>query len=480
MKLFIGNQEAASASGQTYENINPYNGQVIELVQKANKEDFERAGQIARQAQPLWEATNLFERAHIYERYVALVREHLEEIAVEMCKEGGKAIVECRAEIDCLCYVFDMYKEAARQYCGNTVPLNAEPRTVGDFLVTVREAIGVIAVITPYNFPTELFAHKVAPALITGNAVIIKPASDTPKSAYMLTKLLHQAGVPMEVAQFVTGSGKEFGAWLAETKTVDAVNFTGSTNTGMQLLSGAANNLQRTFLELGGNDPFVVFEDADLDEAVEAAVGGRCWNSGQTCCANKRFLIENSIKEAFTQKLVARLKQVKVGNPMEDDTVMGPLVSVAAAQKAEAQVQQTVQEGATCILGGKSDGAFFPPTVLVDVTPEMAVAKDLEIFAATFPIIGFDGFDEAVAISNQTSFGLASGVITKDYQKALRFAKAVKAGTCVIGSSGNYRSVHQPFGGYKHSGIGREGTLQTLAEMTQEKTIVLKDIFKGM
>ena len=360
------------------------------------------------------------------------------------------------------------------------MPLNAEPRTVGDFIVTIREAIGVVAVIMPFNFPTELFAHKVAPALITGNTVLIKPASDTPKSAYLFTKLLHEAGVPGDVAQLVTGSGKEFGEWLAETKTVDAVSFTGSTRVGMDLLRGAANNLEHTFLELGGNDPFVVFADANVDEVVEAAVSGRCWNSGQTCCANKRFLVENSVKDEFTQKLVERLKRVKVGDPMQENTVMGPLVSAANAKKAEEQVQATVAQGAACILGGKSDGAFFPPTVLVNVTPEMDVAKDLEIFAATFPIIGFDRFEEAVAIANQTSYGLAGGVMTSDYKKALRFAKLLKVGTCVIGSSGNYRSVHQPFGGYKHSGIGREGTLQTLNEMTQEKTIVLKDIFKEL
>lgn len=478
MKLLIGGKETSAASGKTYDNINPFTGEAIETVECGTEADFEKAGILAKKAQPAWEALDFYKRAEIYDKFIALVRENLETIAQAMCEEGGKAINECRGEVDCLCVVFEAYKEAARHMCGNTVPMNAEPRTVGDFIVTIREAIGVVSVIMPYNFPTELYAHKVAPALITGNAVIIKPASDTPKSAYMFTKLLHQAGVPGDVAQFVTGSGRLFGEWLGKTKTVDAVSFTGSTAVGMDILRNSANNLQRTFLELGGNDPFVVFADADVDEAVDAAIGGRCWNSGQTCCANKRFIIENPIKEEFTDKLVEKLKKIKIGDPREEDTVMGPLVSEKAAVTAEEQVAHTVAQGAKCILGGKRDRAFFPPTVITDVTPDMDIASNLEIFAATFPIIGFDGFDEAVKIANQTEYGLASGVITKDYQKAIRFAKAVQAGTCVIGSSGNYRSVHQPFGGYKHSGIGREGTTHTLYEMTQEKSIVLKDIFK--
>ncbi|HBQ64908.1 MAG TPA: aldehyde dehydrogenase [Clostridiales bacterium] len=477
MKMLIGGQQADAQSGKTFDNINPYTNQVIESVADGAHEDFEKAGVLAKKAQPAWEALDFFKKAEIFDKFVGLVKENIEAISRTMCAEGGKAISECRGEVECLCVVFDAYKEAARHFYGHTVPLNAEERTVGDLIFTLREAIGVIATVTPFNFPVELYAHKVAPALISGNAVIIKPASDTPKSAYLLTELLHKAGVPVDVAQFVTGSGKVFGSWLSTTKKVDAVSFTGSTPVGMELMRGGANNLQRVFLELGGNDPFVVFSDADLDLAVAEAAGGRCWNSGQTCCANKRFLVENSIKEEFTRRLVEKLKTVTMGDPSNESVMMGPLVSEKAAIQVEDQVAHTIRQGARCILGGKREGAFFPPTVLTEVTPDMDIAKDLEVFAAVFPIIGFDEFEQAVAISNQTCYGLASGVITNDYRKALRYAKAVKAGTCVIGGSGNYRSVHQPFGGYKHSGIGREGTGQTLLEMTQEKSIVIKKIF---
>lgn len=292
----------------------------------------------------------------------------------------------------------------------------------------------------------------------------------------MLTELLWEAGVPGGVAQLITGSGREVGRWLSETKLIDGISFTGSTEVGKELMRGGAASLQHVFLELGGNDPYVVFDSADMDVAVSQAIGGRTWNAGQTCCANKRFIIQNTVKEEFTRRLVEGLKAVKVGNPTEDDTVVGPLVSEKAADKVMTLIDKTVEQGATCVLGGTKNGAFVMPTVLVDVTPDMDVAKDMEIFGPVFPIIGFDTFDEAVAIANQTSYGLSSGVITNDINTAMKFAVKVEAGTCVINSSGNYRSVHQPFGGTKDTGIGREGTIQTLYEMTQEKSIVMKNV----
>ncbi len=478
MKMLIGGKQEDAKSKKVFSNTNPYNGNEVCTFPAGTVEDFEVAGIIAREAQPHWANTYLYKRAEIFDNYTKLVKENLEEIAQVMCAEGGKAINECRSEVECLCVVFEAYKEAARHLYGHAIPMDAEPRTENDLIFTIREALGVIVDITPYNFPVELYAHKVAPALITGNAVIIKPSSDTPKSAFILTDLLHKAGVPGGVAQLITGSGREVGKWLNETKTVDAISFTGSTAVGMELMRNGANNLQRVFLELGGNDPFVVFDDADLELAVAEAAGGRCWNSGQTCCANKRFIVQNSIKERFTEMLIEKLSQFPMGDPIDEQNLMGPLVSEKYAKEAEEQVNLTIEQGAKCILGGKHEGAFFPVTVLTDVTLDMDISKDLEIFAPVFPIIEFDTFEEAVDIANSTCYGLASGVITSDIKKAMNFAKRIKAGTCVIGGSGNYRSVHQPFGGYKHSGIGREGTGQTLLEYSQEKSVVLKKIFK--
>ena len=477
MNMIIDGNFIGSSDGKVFNNVNPATGEVICTVPLGTAEDFEKAAEAAKKSQPAWAARTIYERAEIITKYIELVKENAEEIAQTMCAEGGKHITVCRGEVDCFCVVFEVYREAARNLCGHSIPLNAEPRTVGDVIFTIREPLGVFADILPFNFPVELYAHKVAPALITGNSVIIKPASDTPKSAMILTQLLLKAGVPSGVAQLITGSGKVVGEWLKDTKNVDAISFTGSTSVGMDLMRGGANNLQRVFLELGGNDPFVLFDDGDIALAVTEAVEGRCiYNSGQTCCANKRFLVHNAIKDEFTTKLVEALIKVTVGDPSKEETGIGPLISEAAAEKFISDIEYTVSQGARCVLGGKRNGTFVEPTVLVDVTPDMDISKDLEVFGPAFPIIGFDTLEEAVEISNSTSYGLASGVITKNMYTAMQYASQVKAGTCVINGSGNYRSIHQPFGGYKHSGIGREGTTHTLLEVTQEKSIVLKKV----
>ena len=476
MKMIINGEYVDSSNGKTIENVNPATGETIDLIPLGTENDFETAAVIAKKAQPAWAAMPFYERAEIIARFIELVKENTPDIAKVVCQEGGKHINECVGELDCLRVIFQAYLEAARHHCGHSVPLNAEPRTLGDMIFTVREPLGVFVTITPFNFPVELYAHKVAPAIITGNAVIIKPASDTPKSAMLLTELLLKAGVPAGIAQLITGSGKVVGQWLKETKNVDAVSFTGSTGVGMELMRNGANNLQRVFLELGGNDPYVVFDDCDMELAVAEAVGGRCYNAGQTCCANKRFIVQNSIKDVFEEKLIEALKKVTIGDPSKPETIMGPLVSERAAEDYISQIEAVVANGAKCIYGGKRDGAFVEPAILSDVTPDMDIARDMEIFGPAFPIIGFDTFEEAVAIANNTSYGLASGVITSSMSTAMRFSSQVKAGTCVVNGSGNYRSVHQPFGGYKHSGIGREGTLHTLSEVTQEKSIVLKKV----
>ena len=477
MQMLIGGKHVDAKSKRTFDNVNPFNGEIVCTVPSGNSEDFEEAARIAKAAQPVWAGTPFYKRADIIRRFIGLVRENLEKIAKVVTAEGGKTITDARGELECLCMVFESFIEAARHLYGNTVPLNAEARTEGDIIFTVREPIGVFAAITPFNFPIELYAHKVAPVLITGNAVIIKPASDTPCAALMLTELLLEAGVPDGIAQVITGSGREVGAWLAETNNVDGVSFTGSTKVGIELMRGGAHNLQHVFLELGGNDPHVFFEDCDMDLAVAEAIGGRCYNAGQTCCANKRFIVQNSIKKEFIERLIEAAKNYKIGNPSDPETAMGCLVSVKAAEAVMDEIQSVIDQGGKLLYGGKRNGAFVDPTI-IEVTKENDVAKDLEIFGPVFPIIGFDTFEEAVEIANQTSYGLASAVMTNDINKAMKFATAVQAGTCVINGSGNYRSVHQPFGGYKHSGIGREGTSHTLYEVTQEKTIAIRNSLK--
>lgn len=474
MKMYINGCEYTALSGRKADNINPYDGSVYDTIELGGREDFEYAAQSAKKAAAEWSEVPLYDRIKIIYRFVSLLRERASEIVAAMVSEGGKAITEATAEVDCASNVFEGFAEAARNQFGMTMPLNADPRTKDDILFTIREPLGTVMAVLPYNFPVELYAHKVAPALIMGNAVIVKPASYTPKSAYLLTKLLAEAGVTPGAINIVTGSGSEFGKWLEETRLIDAVSFTGSTEVGASLMRSSARTIRRTYLELGGNDPFVVFDDCDLELAVDEAMGGRLWNAGQTCCASKRFIVHHSVKEAFTARLIEKVAAAKMGDPASFDTVFGPLVSVREAAHAREQIETIVASGGKIVYGGEVNGAVFTPCVMTDITPDMEIARDMEIFAPVFPIIGFDTFEEAVEIANGTSYGLASAVITQNIKTAMRFAASVKAGTCIVNGSGNYRSMQQPFGGYKMSGMGREGTADTLAEFSQQKTIVLK------
>jgi len=355
--------------------------------------------------------------------------------------------------------------------------LNSEPRGLGDVLFTVFEPLGVIAAICAFNFPGVLFSHKAAAALCAGNSVILKPASDTPGATMMMTKLLLEAGVPGNAAQCITGSGSVVGNALVSDPRVAGVTLTGSTAVGVHIAKICASQLKPCSLELGGNDPLVIFDDTDIDEAVAQALGGRIANAGQICCASKRFIVQNTIKEAFARKLADALSGMKLGDPMDPETNVGPVINEKAAATIVSQIETAVREGARVLCGGTRSGCFVTPAVLVDVPEDSSVATDEEIFGPVFPVIGFDTLEQAIAIANNSRYGLSSGILTKDMKKAMRFALEVDAGACVVGGNGNYRLTQQPFNGHKMSGMGSEGTMYTLHEMVKVKTIVLKDVF---
>ncbi len=477
MKMIIGGEYRSASDQSTVNVVNPATGEVFDTVPAATYEDTQEALENAKKGFLEWSQTPTHERLSILYHFADMLEENAEELAQIACREGGKAITLCRSEIAAALVVFRGFFEKARSLYGETFVRDTEERIINDFAFTVREPLGVVACVIPFNYPTELFAHKVAPALAVGNAVIIKPASDTPLANIFVTDLLIKAGVPGNACQIITGSGAKIGKWLAESEKINAISLTGSTEVGIETMGNCVKNLHHCFLELGGNDPMIMLEDCDMDLAVREAVNGRASNAGQTCCANKRFIVQNSIKEEFTQKLKAALEQVKVGDPTLDETTFGPVISERAAKDVESQIQHTIDQGAKCILGGKRNGAFIDATLLVDVTPDMDIAGPLEVFGPVWPVIGFDTVDEAIQIANQIPYGLQSGVMTKDMKKAFKVASAMQAGGCVINGSGNYRNANQPFGGYKMTGLGREGIAHTLEEMTQMKTIVLKGIF---
>ena len=477
MKMIIGGRHVDASDGRTSEVVNPATGQVVDTVPEATLEDLDRAIALAVEGQKEWDAVPLHEKTAVLERYAQLVteKENVEKIARLMCEEGGKPIEQCRTEVYANAAIFRIYNAAAYTFYGKTLPYNGEPRSQGDVAFTIHEPLGVFANIVPFNYPVELAAHKLAPMLVTGNSVVLMPSGKTPRSAVVLVELLHEAGAPVNAVSCVTGRGSVIGAAAAGDSRVAAVSFTGSTEVGISLAGTCAKALRPVSLELGGNDPLIIFDDCDFELALSEAVNGRVGNAGQTCCASKRFIVQRGIYRRFVSELAERLSKLKVGDPLDPTVELSPCVRESSARDVEEQINHTIRQGGRLVCGGKRNGAFVEPTV-IEAAKDTDIARDMEVFGPVWPVIPFDTEEEALEIANQTMYGLSSGVITSDMKTAMRVANNVQAGACIINGSGNYRLAHQPFGGYKYSGVGREGAVCTLEEMTQQKMISLKGI----
>lgn len=476
MQMTINGEKTNSSDGKEIQVFNPATQELIDTVPSATNEDIERATKAAQVGKKLWAETPLYERTKILKKYVLLLEEHKSELAQLECKELGKIIRECKFEVNVAAKIFTGFIERANHLCGDVMP-DCQSECGKDLIFTRREPLGVIACIVPFNYPVELFCHKVAPALIMGNAVIVKPATSNPLAVIRLVDLLIEAGVPGNVVQVITGRGSVIGDYLVGSSDIDGVSLTGSTEVGISVAEQSAKNLHHVFLELGGNDAMIIMKDGDIGFAVNETIGGRITNSGQTCCGTKRIVIHNSKKEEFTNQLIERLKKIKTGNPADITTDMGCVVSEKAAIEIERQVKLTIEQGATCIHGGRVKGTFFEPIVLVNVTPNMDIAKDMEIFGPVIPIIGFDTEEEAIEITNAPIYGLHCGIITNNTKQAINMASKIEVGNVVINGSGNYRHIDMAFGGTKMTGIGsKEGVQYTLEEMSKVKSYVLKGI----
>lgn len=478
MKSLIGREWRDSSDGKVIEVYNPATNELIDTVPSLTKEDVEQAIDYADAHQKEWEAKSVIERCAVLSKFAELVEQNKDELALLLSKETGKPIKEAYNEIANIQIGVPGYVEKVKHEYGDIIYRGTEAGQENTIQYTIQQPLGVVVAIIPFNFPSDIFINKVPPALLMGNAVILKPASVNPLTLTRYVELLVEAGVPAGIISVVHGSGSVVGKALTSSKKVDMVSLTGSTAAGIDAAKNCAEHCAHSSLELGGNDAFILCADGDMDLAIEETVWGRLYNTGQVCCASKRFLIENSVKDEYIRRMVEKINSLKVGNPQDMGTDIGCLVSEEAAIEVERQVNETIAAGAKLVIGGKRNGAFYEPTILDNVTPDMAVAKDMEIFGPVISVIGFDNLEEAIKIANTSIYGLSGSIITKDISKAIKVSEKMECGGFVINGASFFRSFEQPFGGWKYSGIGNEGIMTTLKEMSRMKTVILKNVTK--
>lgn len=479
MNMLISGNWIESSDQKTIEVTNPYDGSLLDTVPSATKEDVDRAIADAAAAQKKWNRIIIRERAKILRRYLELLTEHRDDLARTLTLETGKPVFDSYGEIDSVYMTFESSIEIVKHQYGKTMPMGIEGGYDDDLQMTVHEPLGVIACIVPFNFPAALWAFKAGPALMAGNAIVVKPATSNPLTVLKLMGLLVEAGVTPGAVQCVTGRGATVGNWISDNPLVAQVNMTGGVEAGKEIARHAAENLTAYKFELGGNDPLIICADCDMDLAVNET-GDKTRNAGQCCSGAKRFIVHESIKDEFVHRLIEeRLKTVKEGNLMDLSTDFGVLISEKAAIEVEQQVQHTLNQGAKLVYGGVRRGAYYMPTVLDNCTIDMDVCKNMEIFGPVFPIFTFKTLDEAIEIAEASDYGLSSGVITNNLQDAMKVAASLRTGMVAINGSGGFRAQELPFGGGKKmSGNSRECMSSVLEEVTQEKSIIFRYVMK--
>jgi acyl-CoA reductase-like NAD-dependent aldehyde dehydrogenase len=451
--------------------LDKFTGETIAEVAATSREAADGALQAARDAFPSWSRTAAHRRSAILEKAARLIEAHGEEIADIVCREAGKAWKHSVAEVARSVETFRFSAEEAKRIHGETVPMDASPSGEGRLGFWLRCPVGVVAAITPFNFPLNLVAHKVGPALAAGNTVVLKPASFTPLTAIRLAGILAEAGLPPGVLHVLVGSGGTVGEWLTTDPRVAKISFTGSPPVGEAILRKAG--LKKVTMELGNNSGTIVEPDADLSAAVPRCVTGAFANAGQVCISLQRLFVHRVIEKEFTERFVGEAGKLKVGNPREKDCDVGPMIDLKEAERAEAWVREAVEGGAKVLLGGRREGRLMYPTVLSGVHPGMKVMCR-EAFAPLVSICGYDDFEEAVAKVEDTPYGLQAGIFTRDIRKALYAAERINAGGVMINDTSMYRVDHMPYGGNKMSGLGREGVRFACEEMTSIRMVVIR------
>ncbi|AEF53107.1 NAD-dependent succinate-semialdehyde dehydrogenase [Marinomonas posidonica] len=469
---YIGGEWLSATSGQTFAITNPANGEHIIDVADLGAEETTLAVEAAEKAQKPWQALTAKERATLLRRWNQLILENQDDLAKLMTLEQGKPFAEAKGEVAYGASFIDWFADEARRLYGDVIPTFASDRRV----LTIKQGIGVVAAITPWNFPIAMITRKAGPALAAGCTIVIKPSDETPLCALALAELAHQAGIPAGVLNVVVGkNAKDIGGVLTANPIVRKLSFTGSTPVGKLLLSQCAQTVKRTSMELGGNAPFIVFDDADLDAAVEGAINSKYRNAGQTCVCANRILVQEGIYDAFAEKLAQRVSSFKTGDGFGEGVNIGPLINPAAISKVEQLVENALSNGAKALIGGsvsqEAGAQFFEPTVLTGVTEEMDIFSN-EIFGPVAPLFKFKSEEEAVAMANNTPFGLASYFYSQNLGRIWRVSEALEYGMVGI-NEGLISSEVAPFGGVKESGSGREGSKYGIDEYVETKYLCM-------
>ncbi|KVC85318.1 NADP-dependent succinate-semialdehyde dehydrogenase [Burkholderia ubonensis] len=454
-QAYVSGAWQGAANGETFEVRNPATGGLVGVVPVLGAAETRQAIDAANAAWPAWRKKAAKERAAILRKWHDLMMENADDLALILTTEQGKSLAEAKGEIGYAASFLEWFAEEGKRVYGDTIPTPASDKRI----VVTKEPVGVCAAITPWNFPAAMITRKVGPALAAGCPIVVKPAEATPFSALAMAVLAERAGVPAGVFSVVTGDPKAIGGELTSNPVVRKLSFTGSTPVGRLLMAQCAPTVKKVSLELGGNAPFIVFDDADLDAAVQGAIASKYRNSGQTCVCTNRFYVHEAVYDQFAQKLAAAVGQLKVGRGTEPGVTQGPLINEAAVLKVEAHIEDALAKGATVVTGGKRHAlghGFFEPTVLTGVTPAMKVAKE-ETFGPLAPLFKFGSDDEVIRLANDTEFGLAAYFYSRDIGRVWKVAEALEYGMVGV-NTGLISNEVAPFGGVKQSGLGREGS----------------------
>jgi succinate-semialdehyde dehydrogenase/glutarate-semialdehyde dehydrogenase len=468
--MLIDGEWVQADNGQTIEVRNPATGELVARVPNGGSAETRRAIAAAERAMQGWRKTLPKDRAKVLRKLYDLMLENIEDLATILTAEQGKPLVESRGEITYAAGFIEWFAEEAKRIYGDIIPQNVDGRRI----LVQKAPIGVFAAITPWNFPSAMITRKAGPGWAVGCAGVIKPASQTPLSALALAVLAERAGLPPGVCNVVTGSARAIGGELTASPVVRKLSFTGSTEVGAQLLAQCAATIKKTSMELGGNAPFIVFDDADIDAAVKGAIAAKYRNTGQACVAANRMLVQSGIYEAFGKKLAEATAALKVGNGMHEGVLLGPLINEEAVQKVEEHIADALSKGARVVTGGKRHalgGSYFEPTVLADVPREALIFND-ETFGPVAPLFRFDTEEQAIAMANDTPFGLASYVFARDIGRIFRVVDGLEFGMVGV-NEGMISTEVAPFGGVKASGLGREGSKYGVDDYLEIKYVAL-------